>query len=38
MEISDQIHAAIVLPSAKEHTLHVEQVAGRAAEPIWMWQ
>ena len=32
MKVSGQIHTAIILPSAKEHPLHIEQDAGRAAE------
>jgi hypothetical protein len=32
MKFSGQIHTAIILPSAKEHQLHNEQDAGRAAE------
>jgi len=38
MKISGQIHAAVVLPSVKEHPLHTEQVADRAAKPVWTWQ
>jgi len=38
MKIGGQIHAAVVLLSVKEHPLHIEQVADRAAEPVWTWQ